>query len=242
MAKRKITATQRNINNINSYINKVGKMFGENSPEYERIVNAIGDFETYQNKRTGFVNIKNTKENRKMHQKVRAIMNSRTPYASLKRKFVNTVKELSKEFKKHPLPGGSMPEIASGTGETEESSGTRSFEDWYRAWRATWNDKEQYEVSNLASKLNIPFDRDKWYHSYAYRAQIAWKLFEAYKDDIINEANDRQTNDDGDTINPSTGQTYNYDASDLRKGFNPSFGWDDSVEIDMDFGSNKNDD
>ena len=235
MAKKKITATQRNITNINNYINKVGKMFGENSPEYERIANAIGDFETYENKKTGFVQIKNTKENRKMHQKVRAIMKNRAPYAALKRKFVQTVKNLSKEFKKHPLPGGGMPSVP---GTDAESGGTRSFENWYRAWRSTWNDKEQYEVSNLAAKLNIPFDRDKWYHSYAYRAQIAWKLFEAYKDDIINEANARETNEDGDTINPSTGQSYNYDASDLRSGFNPQFGFD-SVDYDMDFGDDE---
>ena len=70
----KRTATQRHIDNINSYIDKVGHYFGTESPEYNQILATIHNagLSTYQSSK-GIVKVSNTKANRKKHQKIRSI-------------------------------------------------------------------------------------------------------------------------------------------------------------------------
>lgn len=70
----KMTATGRNIANINSFIRDVANVYGKGSQQYEDITNSIADFDIYENK-NGVLQISNSKENRRYHQKIRAIKN-----------------------------------------------------------------------------------------------------------------------------------------------------------------------
>lgn len=69
MAKR--TATMKAIDNINSYIQDVANVYGKNSQEYEDITNAVADYDLRTNKH-GVLQVRNTKENRKAHNQLRA--------------------------------------------------------------------------------------------------------------------------------------------------------------------------
>lgn len=69
MAKR--TATMKAIDNINSYIQDVAKVYGKNSQEYEDITNVVADYDLRTNK-NGVLQVRNTKENRKAHNQLRA--------------------------------------------------------------------------------------------------------------------------------------------------------------------------
>lgn len=69
MAKR--TATMKAIDNINSYIRDVASVYGKNSQEYEDITNAVADYDLRTNK-NGVLQVRNTKENRKAHNQLRA--------------------------------------------------------------------------------------------------------------------------------------------------------------------------
>ena len=98
MAKRrkKPTATQRNITNINSYIKRVATTFGTNSQEYMNAVIQLKDFDTYSNYEN-VIQIRNTKKNRKQHQKIRAIKNRQKPIKILMRKYEKAYKESNKK-------------------------------------------------------------------------------------------------------------------------------------------------
>ena len=209
MSKRKKpTKTQLNIKNINSYINKIGQFFGKSSPEYQYITNIIADFETYENKK-GYVNIQNTPENRKQHQKISSIQHGKKSFAKL-------VKEFEKE----------VADYYDDLSDAEKAyTDTRTFTEWFKQWRTTWNEEEQYMVSKLADNLGVPFDYETWYQDYEYRRQIRRDLFEAIKDKIRKEAFERRENAAGDTVNTQSGETYTYTNDDLRRGFNTDFGY-----------------
>ena len=101
MAKKK-TATQRNIDSINRYIQTVANLFGTNSAEYEAATISLKGFAT----RDKFVNgqaviqLQNTKANRKKHQAIRAIKNKRKPVSVLKRKYEKKRREYQERAKK----------------------------------------------------------------------------------------------------------------------------------------------
>ena len=101
----------------------------------------------------------------------------------------------------------------------------RTFTEWFKKWRTTWNEEEQYEVSKLAEELSVPFEYENWYKDYEYRRKIRKDLFEAIKDKIRNEAQKRRENAAGDTVNTESGETYTYTNDDLRRGFNTDFGY-----------------
>lgn len=184
----KRTATQRHIDNINSYITKVSRYFGAESPEYNKILATIhnAELKTYEVKKgadKGIVKIKNTKKNRQNYQKIRSIDKNKPSFARQKRRYE---KEKAK---------------------IREATGIDVIDDWYNGWRETWEDKEQYETANLANNLGVPFDRDSWYGDYAYREQLKRDLYNAWINNIVDEVNENQNlNPDVGNVDESTGE------------------------------------
>lgn len=190
----KRTATQRHIDNINSYINKVGSYFGTESPEYNKILATIHNagLSTYQSSK-GTVKVSNTKVNRKKHQKIRSIDKNKPSFARQKKQYE---KEKAKIREAMGIDG-----IGDG------GNSVISFDDWYNGWRATWEDKEQYETADLAKKLGVPFDRDTWYSDYAYREQIKYDLYNAWISNIVDEVNaNKNLNPDVGNVDETTGE------------------------------------
>ena len=196
----KRTATQRHIDNINSYIDKVGSYFGVESPEYNKILATIHNagLSTYQSSK-GNVKVKNTKANRKKHQKIRSIDKNKPSFVRQKRRYE---KEKAKIREAMGIDGVEDIENNGGGGRP-----VMSFDDWYNGWRETWEDKEQYETANLAKSLGVPFDRDTWYADYAYREQIKHDLYNAWIKNIVDEVNENQNlNPDIGNVDESTGE------------------------------------
>lgn len=211
----KRTATQKNIDNINSYINKVGSFFGKNSPEYRKITNKLTPFETYENKK-GFTVIANNKANRKLHQKIRALNSSKPSFARQKRRYQKEVDRLRKEFEpeiEEPNIEEPYIENASGGG----ASARDDFDTWFNNWRQTWNDKEQYEVSDLARDFKVPFNYNQWYVDYEYREQMRHDLYKAWLGDIVNEVNDTDTVDEY-TADLDSGEMFDYNNDNIDGG------------------------
>lgn len=213
MSKR--TATQKNIDNINSYINKVGSFFGKNSPEYRNITNKLTAFETYENKK-GFTVIANNKANRKLHQKIRALNSNKPSFARQKRRYQKEVDRLRKEFEpeiEEPnIEGPNIEDISGGGG-----APAIDFDTWFNNWRQTWNDAEQYEVAELANQLGVPFDYNEWYSDYGYREQMRHDLYNAWLGDIANEVNDTDTVN-GYTVDSDSGEMFDYNNDDIDGG------------------------
>ena len=196
MSKR--TATQRHIDNINSYIDKVGSYFGTESPEYNKILATIHNagLSTYQSSK-GNVKVKNTKANREKHQKIRSIDKNKPSFARQKRRY-----EKEKAKIREAMGVDDIGDVISGGGKS-----VMSFDDWYNGWRETWEDKEQQETANLAKNLGVPFDRDSWYSDYAYREQIKHDLYNAWISNIVDEVNaNKNLNPDVGNVDESTGE------------------------------------
>lgn len=210
MSKR--TATQKSIDNINSYINKVGSFFGKNSPEYRNITNKLTPFETYENKK-GFTVIANNKANRKLHQKIRALNNSKPSFARQKRRYQKEVDRLRKDFEPH-IEEPNIEDISGGSG---GGAPAIDFDTWFNNWRQTWNDAEQYEVADLAHDLSVPFDYNQWYVDYAYREQMRHDLYNAWLGDIANEVNDTETVNEF-TVDNDSGEMFDYNNDDIDGG------------------------
>lgn len=201
----KRTATQRHIDNINSYIDKVGHYFGTESPEYNQILAIIHNagLSTYQSSE-GIVKVKNTKANRKKHQKIRSIDKNKPSFARQKRRYEKEKKKIRDDIGINGIDdiGGGL-----GDGGTGGGNPVISFDDWYNGWRETWEEQEQYETANLAESLGVPFDKDTWYSDYTYREQIKHDLYNAWISDIANEANENQNlNPDVGNIDETTGE------------------------------------
>lgn len=208
----KRTATQKSIDNINSYINKVGSFFGKNSPEYRNITNKLTPFETYESKK-GFTVIANNKANRKLHQKIRALNKNKPSFARQKRRYQKEVDRLRKEFE----PQIEEPEIENASGGGGGGAPAIDFDTWFNNWRQTWNDAEQYEIAELASQLSVLFDYDQWYADYAYREQMRHDLYNAWLGDITNEVNGIDTVN-GYTVDSDSGEMFDYNNDDIDGG------------------------
>lgn len=197
---KKRTATQRHIDNINSYITKVSRYFGAESPEYNKILATIHNagLSTYQSSK-GTVKVSNTKANRKKHQKIRSIDVNKPSFARQKKRYE---KEKAKIREAMGIDGIDDIENNGGGGKP-----VISFDDWYNGWREMWEDKEQYETADLAKKLGVPFDRDSWYGDYAYREQIKHDLYNAWISNIVDEVNENKNlNPDVGNVDESTGE------------------------------------
>ena len=84
----KRTATQKHIDNINRYVDKVGSYFGVESPEYNKILAIIHNagLSTYQSSK-GTAKVINTKANHKNQQKIRSIDKNKPSFARQKRRY-----------------------------------------------------------------------------------------------------------------------------------------------------------
>ena len=178
----KRTATQRHIDNINGYIDKVGQYFGTESPEYNQILATIHNagLSTYQSSK-GVVKVSNTKANRKNHQKIRSIDVNKSSFARQKKRYE---KEKAKIREAMGIDG-----IGDG------GKSVMSFDDWYNGWRQTQEESEQYEVAQLAEDLDVPFDYNEWYNNYEYREQILHNLYSAWLRSIAEDVNENSTLD-----------------------------------------------
>lgn len=192
----KRTATQRHIDNINSYINKVGSYFGTESAEYNQILATIHNagLSTYQSSK-GIVKVSNTKANRKKHQKIRSLDKNKPSFARQKKRYEKEKKKIRESM---------------GIDDISENAGGKpviSFDDWYDGWRQMWDEAEQYEVAKLADDLNVPFDYNEWYSDYAYRDKILHDLYNAWIGNIVDEASENSAlNPDVGNIDESTGE------------------------------------
>lgn len=190
----KRTATQKHIDNINKYIDKVGSYFGAESPEYNQILATIHNagLSTYQSSK-GTVKVSNTKANRKKHQKIRSIDKNKPSFARQKRRYEKEKKKIREAMGFDGIGDGGSPVM--------------SFDDWYDGWRQTWDEAEQYEVSKLAEVLDVPFDYSEWYSNYEYREQILHDLYSAWLGSIAEEVNENsELNPDVGNVDESTGE------------------------------------
>ena len=190
----KRTATQRHIDNINSYITKVSRYFGVESPEYNKILATIHNagLSTYQSSK-GAVKVSNSKANREKHQKIRSIDKNKPSFARQKRRYE---KEKTKIREAMGIDG---------IGDGDKS--VTSFDDWYDGWRQTWDEAEQYEVAKLAEDLDVPFDYNEWYNNYEYRDQILHDLYNGWISNIVDEVNENKNlNPDVGNVDETTGE------------------------------------
>lgn len=190
----KRTATQRHIDNINTYIDKVGSYFGAESPEYNKILATIHNagLSTYQSSK-GTVKVSNTKANRKKHQKIRSIDVNKPSFARQKRRYENEKAKIRESMG------------IDGIGDDDKF--VTSFDDWYDGWRQTQEEAEQYEVAQLADELDVPFDYNEWYNNYEYREQILHDLYSAWIKNIAEEINENSAlNPDVGNVDESTGE------------------------------------
>lgn len=190
----KRTATQKHIDNINKYIDKVGSYFGAESPEYNQILATIHNagLSTYQSSK-GTVKVSNTKANRKKHQKIRSIDKNKPSFARQKNRY-------EKEKKK-------IREAMDIDGIGDDDNSVTSFDDWYDGWRQTWDEAEQYEIAKLTEDLDVPFDYNEWYNNYDYREQILHNLYSAWLGSIAEEVNENsELNPDVGNVDESTGE------------------------------------
>ena len=197
MSKR--TATQRHIDNINSYINKVGSYFGTESAEYNQILATIHNagLSTYQSSK-GTVKVSNTKANRKNHQKIRSIDVNKPSFARQKIRYEKEKKKIREAMG----IDGIGDDGGIGGGGT-----VISFDDWYSGWREMWNESEQYEVAKIADDLDVPFDCNEWYNNYDYRDQIIHDLYSAWIANIAAEVNENNAlNPDVGNVDETTGE------------------------------------
>lgn len=205
----KRTATQRHIDNINSYISKVGHYFGVESPEYNKILATIhnAELKTYEVKKgtdKGIVKIENTKKNRQNYQKIRSIDKNKPSFARQKRRYEKEKKKIRDDI---GINGIDNVGIDNSDGETGGGKPVISFDDWFDHWRETWDEDEQYEIANLADDLNVPFDYERWYEDYAYREQIKHDLYNSWIGNIVDEVNENENlNPDIGNIDESTGE------------------------------------
>lgn len=199
---KKPSRTQLNIKAINSYINKIGAMFGTVSKQYEKIVNQIADFEIYTNNK-GYINIRDTKENRKKHQKIRAINKHKTPFFILKRK--------AKKAKQTAINIGLISE------EEADAKGD-AFDRWYSEMTASFSDliEEIYSLKRACDEYGIDLDVNTAFKSDSYRKSKWQEVYNAMKDDTISDFR----NDNNETYNPFSGEVYEASSDDF---YNPDF-------------------
>lgn len=96
LKKRKRTATAKNIDAINRYLQNIADIWTIYSNEYEKATAKVKDFDIRTNK-NGVIQIKNTKSNRKKHQKIRALKNTTKSKNIILRKYNKRTKGLSKK-------------------------------------------------------------------------------------------------------------------------------------------------
>lgn len=203
MAK-KLSRTALNIRSINSYIQTVARIFGTGSAEYQAATVPLKQFNIRDKHVNGqtIVQIKNTAENRKKHQTIRAIKNRRKPAQILKRRY--------EKQKKAYLQN--IPSI-------ERGEKAKDFYRWLAELRKEFDDvrEEVYTLNEALEKIGLPQDWTKpmWKDS-GYRANLWEKVYDnggnkyaTYKDFMswLNTVDDVSTDE-------NTGESYEYGNDD----------------------------
>ena len=203
MAK-KISKTALNIRSINSYIQTVARVFGTGSAEYQAATVPLKQFDIRDKHVNGqtIVQIKNTAENRKKHQTIRAIKNRRKPVQILKRRYEKQKKTYLQNI---PL--------------IERGEKAKDFYRWLAELRKEFDDvrDEVYTLNEALEKIGMAQDWTKpmWKDS-GYRANLWEKVYDnggnkyaTYKDFMswLNNVDDVSTDE-------NTGESYEYDNDD----------------------------
>lgn len=94
--KHKKSATAKNIDAINRYLQNIADIWTIYSNEYEKATAKVKDFDIRTNK-NGVIQIKNTKKNRKQHQKIRALRNTTKSKNIIQRNYNKRTKGLTKK-------------------------------------------------------------------------------------------------------------------------------------------------
>lgn len=94
--KSKRTKTAKNIDAINRYLQNIADIWTIYSNEYEKATAKVKDFDIRTNK-NGVIQIKNTKENRKKHQKIRTLKNTTKSKNIIQRNYNKRTKGLTKK-------------------------------------------------------------------------------------------------------------------------------------------------
>lgn len=204
---KKISKTALNIRSINSYIQTVAKVFGTGSAEYQAATVPLKQFDIRDKHVNGqtIVQIKNTAENRKKHQTIRAIKNRRKPVQILKRRY--------EKQKKAYLQN--IPSI-------ERGEKAKDFYRWLAELRKEFDDvrDEVYTLNEALEKIGMAQDWTKpmWKDS-GYRANLWEKVYDnggskyaTYSDFMswLNNVDDVSTDE-------NTGESYEYDNDDYAE-------------------------
>jgi len=204
---KKLSKTALNIRSINSYIQTVAKVFGTGSAEYQAATVSLKQFDIRDKHVNGqtIVQIKNTAENRKKHQTIRAIKNRRKPVQILKRRY--------EKQKKAYLQN--IPSI-------ERGEKAKDFYRWLAELRKEFDDvrDEVYTLNEALEKIGMAQDWSKpmWKDS-GYRANLWEKVYDnggnkyaTYKDFMswLNNVDDVSTDE-------NTGESYDYDNDDYAE-------------------------
>jgi len=201
---KKLSKTALNIRSINSYIQTVAKVFGTGSAEYQAATVPLKQFDIRDKHVNGqtIVQIKNTAENRKKHQTIRAIKNRRKPVQILKRRY--------EKQKKAYLQN--IPSI-------ERGEKAKDFYRWLAELRKEFDDvrDEVYTLNEALEKIGMAQDWTKpmWKDS-GYRANLWEKVYDnggnkyaTYKDFMswLNNVDDV-------SMDENTGESYDFDNDD----------------------------
>lgn len=202
---KKLSKTALNIRSINSYIQTVARVFGTGSAEYQAATVPLKQFDIRDKHVNGqtILQIKNTAENRKKHQTIRAIKNRRKPVQILKRRY--------EKQKKTYLQN--IPSI-------ERGEKAKDFYRWLAELRKEFDDvrDEVYTLNEALEKIGMAQDWTKpmWKDS-GYRSNLWEKVYDnggnkyaTYKDFMswLNNVDDVSTDE-------NTGESYEYGNDDF---------------------------
>ena len=167
---KKKSVTQKNIDKINRNLQSIANTFGTESKPYEIAAQKLflGGFKTYDKLVNGVrvIQMQNTKENRKQHQKIRKIAKERQSISQLKRKYAP--KGIIPE-EPEPEPGGDEPE------EPKET-----FLQWYSRISSNFMDAldEIYALQDSLEFLSIPYDSNKIFYDEDYQMQLWEQVYD----------------------------------------------------------------
>ena len=167
---KKRTVTQKNVDKINRNLQSIARVFGTESKPYEIAAQKLflGGFKTYDKLVNGVrvIQMENTKENRKQHQKIRKIAKERQSINQLKRKYA---------------PKGVIPEEPDDYIEdVAEDAPRETFLQWYSRISSNFMDAidEVYALQDSLEFLSIPYDNHKIWYDEDYQLQLWEQIYD----------------------------------------------------------------
>ena len=147
------TATMKAIDRLNANIKSVVNTFGIDSPQYQQVTQDIFRYQVRTDAKTGAIQIRNTKQNRKQHQSLRARAKANMNVRIVKRKEMKRMNAFNKRAK-------------------TKISSLKAFE----TMQQLQNDKLSfvYDIRDIAQEYDIDFSEYKAMQSAEYlRAKIS---------------------------------------------------------------------